>query len=250
MKQQCALVYYLDHSGFAVKLDENLLIFDYIGQKNGNAGLADGILEKSVWEGVKNTYVFASHNHADHFQPGIFQLENYCKNTVFFLDREISPETKCTCLLVSKGDVLQRDDLLVKVCGSTDIGSSFLVELAGWTLFHAGDLNCWHWEGEADQHYMDRAREDFLRELSFVKSQLQSPLDLAFFPVDDRMGGVYYEGADHLIRQMRPRHFFAMHFWGRYAVQQKLQEQGYQGTEIHRIDKRGEQFVIKKNTHA
>lgn len=247
MERQRALVYYLDHSGFAVKINQNMLIFDYIGRHaKPQAGLADGILERQIWQGVQNTYVFASHNHGDHFQPGIFQLKDYADNTVFILDRDIPTKKGLDCISVCKGDVVQRDNMVVTVCGSTDIGSSFFVDIDGWKLFHAGDLNCWHWQGEADERYMQEARMDFAREIAYVKQQQKGTLDIGFFPVDDRMEGVFYEGADAFIRQLQPRHFFAMHFWGRYQVQKKLEAQKYPDTQIHTIDKKGEKFVIEK----
>ena len=36
----------------------------------------------------------------------------------------------------------------IKAFGSTDIGISFLVSVDGVDIFHAGDLNWWHWWDE------------------------------------------------------------------------------------------------------
>ena len=44
------------------------------------------------------------------------------------------------------------------------------------------------------------------------------PVDLAFFPVDDRMGAGHDEGADMYIERIHPRVLIPMHWWGRKAV--------------------------------
>ncbi|MEI3154718.1 MAG: hypothetical protein V8S95_06185 [Odoribacter sp.] len=37
----------------------------------------------------------------------------------------------------------------IKAFGSTDIGISFLIDIDNIRIFHAGDLNNWHWEEES-----------------------------------------------------------------------------------------------------
>ena len=50
---------------------------------------------------------------------------------------------------LKKGDCYADDVLRVHAFGSTDVGISFLVEAEGKKIFHAGDLNNWHWMDEA-----------------------------------------------------------------------------------------------------
>ena len=54
-------------------------------------------------------------------------------------------------------------DVYVKAYGSTDIGISFLVKVDGLTIFHAGDLNWWHWKE-------DSLEEQLVAESSFKDS--------------------------------------------------------------------------------
>ena len=39
----------------------------------------------------------------------------------------------------------------IRTLRSTDEGVAFVVHYAGKTIYHAGDLNWWHWEGEPDE---------------------------------------------------------------------------------------------------
>ena len=58
------------------------------------------------------------------------------------------------------------------------MGIAFLVRCDGITLFHAGDLNWWHWEGEPDGEN---------REMGALQAADQAggrKIDLAFIPVD------------------------------------------------------------------
>ena len=38
--------------------------------------------------------------------------------------------------------------MTVRTLKSSDDGVSFLVDAEGLSIYHAGDLNWWHWEGE------------------------------------------------------------------------------------------------------
>ena len=46
---------------------------------------------------------------------------------------------------INKGDVYEDPNIRIEAFGSTDVGISFLIDLQGIRLFHAGDLNNWHW---------------------------------------------------------------------------------------------------------
>lgn len=47
-----------------------------------------------------------------------------------------------------RGERLSPAGVTVEALPSTDEGVAFLVTAEGRTVFHAGDLNWWHWEGE------------------------------------------------------------------------------------------------------
>ena len=57
-------VWYLGHSGFAVNLDEKLLIFDYYldDSEDNKRSLSSGVIDPSEIKD-KEVFVFASHGH-------------------------------------------------------------------------------------------------------------------------------------------------------------------------------------------
>jgi len=101
------------------------------------------------------------------------------------------------------------DDLYVKAYGSTDIGISFLVKVDNLTIFHAGDLNWWHWKE-------DSLEEQRLAELNFKiqieKLKKEEAIDIAFFPVDPRLEEFYSIGGQYFSEQLHPSVLIPMHF--------------------------------------
>ena len=67
-------VTFIEHSGFMVEMEQNVLLFDYYQG------------EIPSFDGSKTLYVFASHSHADHYDPAIWKLKEQYKDT-FFSDR-------------------------------------------------------------------------------------------------------------------------------------------------------------------
>ena len=141
-------VTFLDHSGFLAELPSAALLFDW-------------------WRGElpplpdKPLLVFASHRHPDHFTPGIFTLDDGRREIRFLLghgirltDRNrtrwgLSDGTAAKCRVLSGGErAAPLPGVAVEALPSTDEGAAFLVSADGRTIFHAGDLNWWHWEGE------------------------------------------------------------------------------------------------------
>ena len=79
-------------------------------------------------------------------------------------------------------------------------------------LFHAGDLNNWHWEEESTPEEIAQMEGDFKKELNDL-AQLAPRLDLAMFPVDPRMGGDFMRGARQFLDRIPTSCFVPMHFW-------------------------------------
>lgn len=115
-------------------------------------------------------------------------------------------------IYLRKGEYYADERLRVTACGSTDVGGSFLVELNGLKIFHAGDLNNWHWEEESTPQEIAQMEGDFKKELNDL-AQLAPRLDLAMFPVDPRMGGDFMRGARQFVDRIPTNYFVPMHFW-------------------------------------
>ena len=103
----------------------------------------------------------------------------------------------------------------VKAFGSTDEGVSFLVTYSGIKVFHAGDLNLWHWRDESSIGDIEAAERAFY---DCVDPIPREEIDLAFFPVDPRQGSMYDAGAGYFVMTVKPKIMIPMHFQGRGDV--------------------------------
>ena len=105
------------------------------------------------------------------------------------------------------GDTLESDNLTVTMFGSTDEGGSFLVDTGTQRIFHAGDLNWWHWSGDTPEN-IEEARE--LKEKEFAPLTGLS-VDIMMFPVDARLEVAREWGALEVLGMMKTKLFIPMH---------------------------------------
>lgn len=197
-------IHYFLHSGFSVETTDCILIFDFYKEVlHNNENYTN--LKKLLSTG-KPVYVFVSHSHADHFNKKIFTWEG--TNIKYILSDDIKlKDSKSNYTFVKKNDVLTLDNLSIKVFGSTDAGVSFLVSVDGFNIFHAGDLNWWHWKEDSDEDNLN-AEKWFKEEIALINGE---KIDLAFFPVDTRLEENFYLGGKYFIENMNPRYFIPMH---------------------------------------
>ena len=87
--------------------------------------------------------------------------------------------------------------------------------MGGLNIFHAGDLNLWHWREESTLRQIAEAEERFNAAMAPIE---QLHIDIAMFPLDPRMGGMFDAGANHFIMAVKPRVFIPMHWFGRAEV--------------------------------
>lgn len=132
--------------------------------------------------------MFVSHHHDDHFSPTIYDLCG--EKATYILGFDI-PEPH-RGVRMAPGDERGFGALTVHAYGSTDEGVSFYVNFAGITLFHAGDLNLWHWRDESSITEIEAAERAFYDCVAPIPKQ---KIDVAFFPVDPRQGSMYDAGA-------------------------------------------------------
>lgn len=199
-------IIYLDHSGFAVKSRQHVLIFDYYRDP------ADSLTK--LMKDSKSVWVFSSHRHADHFNP---QISQWQKNvSAYFLSEDIremgglSGVEEDKIVYLRSYEKRAKGPLRVVSYGSTDEGVSFAVEVEGWRLFHAGDLNWWHWKGDT-QDNQQLAEEWFMKEMNLLAGL---EFDVAFFPVDSRLEEYRDIGVKEFCRRVEMRQLIAMHTCG------------------------------------
>ena len=86
---------------------------------------------------------------------------------------------------------------------------AFLVTVGGRTLFHAGDLNWWHWEGE-DPGWNRNMEVNFK---AYTQPLQDRHLDLAMLPLDPRLGKDGFRGPRYFLDLARIRCMIPMHQW-------------------------------------
>jgi L-ascorbate metabolism protein UlaG (beta-lactamase superfamily) len=125
----------------------------------------------------------------------------------------------------------------IKAYGSTDLGVSFHIATEGGvSIFHAGDLNFWHWADESTAAEVDEARAAFMRELALVKEGAGG-IDVALFPVDPRLRTDYWRGAVMFCEAVRPKFFIPMHFQGAFAHPQAFYDDMRPYADVIKIDR-------------
>lgn len=197
-------IHALGNSGFAVEKDESLLVMDCYNPKQ-HALLGDASLESYL-----AVTVLISHRHGDHYSRDIWSL----KNASFVAGFDVPAPAGAAML--RPGERTALNGMQIRAYGSTDEGVSFHIEWAGRSLFHAGDLNDWHWRDDGNADYTRQAEAAFSRELATIKKSVPH-IDIAFFPVDPRMGSDYYRGAILFAAAMRPKLFIPMHYGAAFA---------------------------------
>lgn len=210
---------YIHHSGFAVECGSGItLIFDFFKDLDN---LLPQILERSKW-----VYVFVSHSHPDHYNHRIFNWAEQYPDTSFSyiisaeLHKKIlkrgSLSLPDAVIALHRNETFADDRISVRALGSTDIGVSYLTTVGEKTIFHAGDLNNWHWSEESTPQEIKAANGNYLAILRSIKAIAQN-IYLAMFPVDPRIGGDFPLGARQFVSTINVEHFIPMHQWGDYA---------------------------------
>ena len=210
---------FLAHSGFLVELPSVTLLFDW-------------------WKGAlpplpaeKPLLVFASHRHEDHFDPAIFTLDDGSRSIRFLLGKDIrltdrnranwgiSGRTAAKCLCLKGNETAgPLPGVTVETLPSTDEGVAFLVTADGLTVYHAGDLHWWHWEGE-DKGWNRNMEVDFKRYSEPLRGRR---IDLAMVPLDPRLEGAYAWGLRYFLQLADARRVLPMHQWGSFALTERF----------------------------
>ena len=206
-------VTYLDHSGFAVTTPKAVMVFDYYKDP-------DKKLEKVLREAPEADVVFfVSHHHTDHFNTSIFELaQNRRRTYVLSYDifSRLVPDKGLSVAWMSPGDVIDciPGTKMVKAFKSTDAGVAYAITLPdGHVIFHAGDLNDWHWSDESTPAEANAAHAHFESTVARIAEEYPS-MHVVMFPVDARLGTDFARGAETFLAKIKVDNFFPMHFWG------------------------------------
>lgn len=209
-------VTYLAHSGFMVETDDVIMVFDYFRDPSHS------VVKKLEERKDVPVVFFVTHHHKDHYNPDIFNLaQNH--ERVYVLSNDVEARDTNSRLAIqgmSAGDVVENlpGGITVKAYPSTDEGVSFLVTTkAGRKVFHAGDLNLWHWNEENTPKAVAEATAAFTKAVNRIAEENPS-IDTVMFPVDVRQGKDFALGATRFMEAIKVKDFFPMHFDGSALV--------------------------------
>ena len=202
-------VTYLKHSGFMVESRNYIYLFDYIG----------GNIDKAI-KSDKKIYVMVSHIHDDHFSKIIFDIATKHDNVTYILSYDVVKKIKKNAILskmteqlniirVQAHEKYKIDDIVVETLKSTDEGVAFIVSEKDGTIYHAGDLNWWHWDGEP-KSWNRNMEVNFKREIDSMRGR---KIDIAFVPLDPRQEEHYADGMIYFLENVECEAVFPMHYW-------------------------------------
>ena len=224
---------YIFHSGFVLETEQSILVFDY---RMDPSGVMDSVLRSE-----KPMYVFSSHFHEDHFTKEIFEWKKQKPNITYILSKDIYKHRRASKedadVWLAKGGTWSDDNISVWALGSTDSGVSWIVEMEGKRIFHAGDLNNWYakflsddnpdqlrYSFEMEETFNPIAHEkQFLGELKDI-SKVADSFDVVMFPIDGRVGNGYTLGGRQFIERFKVGLFVPMHFTTGFESSWRMKE--------------------------
>lgn len=247
---------YIFHSCFALETDNYILIFDYwLDPCN--------VMNRFIAT-KKRVYVFASHFHEDHFTRDIFKWREDGQNVTYILSKDILKHRRANKedadVWLAKGGTWEDENIKVTATGSNDSGVSWIVEVGGKLIFHAGDLCNWYARFLSDEKVPDKIISEefkeinpiaeekrFIGELKDVK-KITNRFDIVMFPVDGRIGNGYTLGARQFIERFDVKLFIPMHFVmsgfdSAWRMEPFCQEKGIS---FWRIDREGASITLEK----
>lgn len=217
---------YIYHSCFLVELEKCYFLFDYY-----KGDLPD-------FDKNKKIYVFNSHSHYDHFNPQLNVILKAYDTTFIFAD-----EINCDYvnLSVSANKTYKLDDMEIKTLKSTDLGVAFIINYNNKVIYHAGDLNDWVWQGEA-QKYNKNMTELYRKEIDKIKEHI----DVAFLPLDVRQEKWYYCGMKYFMDKVMVENVFPMHFWDDFSVIDRFFTEyfNYDNINFYKINKYNQEWEV------
>ena len=208
------MVYYIYHSAFVIELEKSILIFDFYKFPNNKINKKEEFFNRFIKRTDKKVYVFATHSHPDHFNKEILTWLEINENIKYILSDDIRRHKHKNFYFTKENDSFELDNLKINTFGSTDLGSSFYVNTEDKNIFHSGDLHFWHWEDDTleEEKVMYAA---YMFQLEKIKKL--DRIDIAFVPVDPRLGVNTLEGVELFYKILKPRIIIPMHFSDDYS---------------------------------
>jgi L-ascorbate metabolism protein UlaG (beta-lactamase superfamily) len=200
-----ALIYYLGHSGWAIKTNNHLLVFDY-SKRNvlpDTLLLANGTINPEEIKDLKTT-VFVSHSHGDHYMPSIFDWKKEVKDITYVMG--FKPEKQSRYIFLGPRETKSINGMEITTIESNDSGVGFFIKVDGVTIFHSGD----HANRKRDFSGPFKREIDFLAEKGIKPEIFFAPVSgCGFGDLEAVKMGVFYT-----IKKLSPRLMVPMHAGG------------------------------------
>ena len=211
---------YVHHNSFVLECAGRALLFDLPSPEHLPAG-ARQVMERAI--SGRDLFVFASHGHADHFDPDTPNLVSSAASAAFIYADDIpdmyEEATPPGALVVEPDERYSFHGLDIRTFLSNDLGVAFFVALPTpeglLRVWHGGDLACWDWPEAAPQE-RTFTREFFGASLDRLEQALDGQtLHVAFQDTDQRLPGL--AGGPLFLQRLRPVVFAPMHSFGDMA---------------------------------
>jgi ankyrin repeat protein len=170
LKKGEATIWYLKHSGWAIETKSAFLVFDYwdADPAPDEKLLSNGHICPEELKGLP-VYVFASHDHGDHFDRQILEWKKVIPNITYIFGFETAENDGALSLAPRTQKTI--GPLAVTTIKANDAGVGFAVQVDGLTIFHAGDHS---------NNTLEMAGNDFFPEIDFLARKGIRP-DISFF---------------------------------------------------------------------
>jgi L-ascorbate metabolism protein UlaG (beta-lactamase superfamily) len=238
LKNGEAAVWYLFHSGWAVKTSSALMIFDYWEpmRKPEQPSLFSGFVNPDEIKD-QNVYVFISHRHGDHFDEKILEWEKVIPNITYVFGwqaQEAQIHNAFGENRISKSiGPLQVKNIFHNFDNIPE--SAFLIEVDGVTVYFSGDYG--NSPGALNPVYKDNI--DYI-------SQQSNEFDLVFLSI---FGSPTYDGELYAIDKFKPLVMLPMHYGGRESSAERfvtLARSKFPRTKFWHPLNKGDRFLYKK----
>jgi ankyrin repeat protein/L-ascorbate metabolism protein UlaG (beta-lactamase superfamily) len=197
-----AVVWYLGHSGWAVRTQNHLLVFDYWKPDSmpDEPCLANGAIQPRELAGLAVT-VFVSHDHGDHYSPVVFEWKKEIKDITYITG--FKPEGKDGYSLLPVHEKKIMNGMEITPIESNDSGQGYFINVDGVSIFHPGD----HANRQRDFSGPFKKEIDFLADQGLKADILFAPVSgCGFGDIVAVKKGVYYT-----MDRMSARAVFPMH---------------------------------------
>ncbi len=147
-------------------------------------------------------------------------------------------------IYLDKMEEYKDHNLRIKAYGSTDAGASFYMEHKGSKIFHAGDLNNWHWNEEVPKDESFVYENQYICELELLSEDVKE-VDIAMFPLDPRLGKDFMRGGEQFINKVKTRNLLPLHFGDNFKLIKQFEPIARKaGTKLLELEQRGQSFKL------